>query len=404
MQVKDKVKWQEALEEVINNEPPPDAPQVPDPSTAVEDGSPDHIICEPDEYAELVEELRKSGLIKDHWRGFRVHRKSFSGKEFIDWVVKTKGLPREVALEMGQELMDRHFGQHVHAQDTFEDKDQLYTLLDDDDSTALNSGSLSECQPQPAGFLGEEIRKMILKIYNAFLSADGKKVDYKGISGSTEYQQYLRLTKELVRCQISDATLEEKLSFFINVYNALVIHANISVGPPVNLWQRYKFFNTVKYLIGGHTYSLQDIENGVLRGNRRGLGMLTRPFSQSDPRLKVALEKPEPLIHFALVCGAKSCPPIKTYTADGVLDQLEFAAIAFLEDESGCIINMEKKQIKLSQILKWYQDDFGDSKQEVLQWVHHILPDGVKKSNLQELLSTGNFKLSYLTYDWGLNS
>lgn len=46
------------------------------------------------------------------------------------------------------------------------------------------------------------------------------------------------------------------------------------------------------------------------------LGMFTRPFSKSDPRLKVALEVHEPLVHFALVCGAKSCPPIKTYTSD----------------------------------------------------------------------------------------
>lgn len=78
----------------------------------------------------------------------------------------------------------------------------------------------------------------------------------------------------------------------------------------------FQFFNTVKYIIGGHEYSLQDIENGVLRANQKGVGMLTRPFSKSDPRLSVALETHEPLIHFGLVCGAKSCPPIKTYTAD----------------------------------------------------------------------------------------
>ena len=45
-------------------------------------------------------------------------------------------------------------------------------------------------------------------------------------------------------------------------------------------------------------------------------GMFTKPFGPSDPRLKVALTEPEPLIHFALVCGAKSCPPIKTYSAE----------------------------------------------------------------------------------------
>lgn len=51
--------------------------------------------------------------------------------------------------------------------------------------------------------------------------------------------------------------------------------------------------------------------------------MFSKPFSKSDPRLKVALETHEPLIHFALVCGAKSCPPIKTYSAD-VSTKLEF--------------------------------------------------------------------------------
>ena len=65
-------------------------------------------------------------------------------------------------------------------------------------------------------------------------------MNYKGIGESNEFEQYQRLTKELVRVQISEATREEKLAFFINVYNAQVIHANVTMGPPVNLWQRYK--------------------------------------------------------------------------------------------------------------------------------------------------------------------
>ena len=84
------------------------------------------------------------------------------------------------------------------------------------------------------------------------------------------------------------------------------------------LWTLFmlQFFNSVCYIIGGYEYSLQDIENGVLRANRRGVGMLSLPFSTHDPRLRVALDSCEPLVHFGLVCGAKSCPPIATYTAD----------------------------------------------------------------------------------------
>ena len=61
-------------------------------------------------------------------------------------------------------------------------------------------------------------------------------------------------------------------------------------------------------------YSLHDIESGILRANRRPVATIFRPFSKTDPRLHIALPEPEPAIHFALVCGAKSCPPIKTYT------------------------------------------------------------------------------------------
>jgi len=65
-------------------------------------------------------------------------------------------------------------------------------------------------------------------------------VNYAGIGASGEFEQYIGLTRELVRVQIASASREEKLAFFINVYNAQVIHANVTKGPPVNLWQRYK--------------------------------------------------------------------------------------------------------------------------------------------------------------------
>ena len=67
-----------------------------------------------------------------------------------------------------------------------------------------------------------------------------QKVNYAGIGASSEFERYVRLTKELARVQIAEASREEKLAFFINIYNAQVIHANVTMGPPVSLWQRYK--------------------------------------------------------------------------------------------------------------------------------------------------------------------
>ena len=49
----------------------------------------------------------------------------------------------------------------------------------------------------------------------------------------------------------------------------------------------------------------------------------------------------------------------------GIYEQLNLAAEAFLEGEDGCQVDMNKRQIKLSQILKWYSVDFGKNKEEV---------------------------------------
>jgi len=40
----------------------------------------------------------------------------------------------------------------------------------------------------------------------------------------------------------------------------------------------------VSYIIGGRVFTLNDIENGVLRSNRKPIGAFRRPFSSDDPR------------------------------------------------------------------------------------------------------------------------
>lgn len=41
------------------------------------------------------------------------------------------------------------------------------------------------------------------------------------------------------------------------------------------------------------------------------------------------------------------------------------AAEAFLDSDDGLTIDMNKKQIMLTKILSWYQEDFGKNKEEV---------------------------------------
>ncbi|XP_006802439.1 uncharacterized protein zgc:152951 isoform X2 [Neolamprologus brichardi] len=248
------------------------------------------------------------------------------------------------------------------------------------------------------------LREMILKLFSEHLSADGKSVDYKGMSANPAFERYCELAIQLQRVELLSLSREEKLAFFINIYNTLVIHGYLRLGAPTNMWQRYRFFNYVSYLIGGEVFTLQDIENGILRGNRKGVAQLRRPFSKTDPRLQVALPDAEPLIHFALNCGAKGCPPIKTYTPQDIDSQLRTAAEAFLENDDACVVDSVKKEVHLSQIFKWYKTDFGGTDEKLLGWVLDHMGDSPKKTSLQGIVSAGKTKVSFLPYDWSSNS
>ena len=145
---------------------------------------------------------------------------------------------------------------------------------------------------------------------------------------SPEFDAYVDAAAELQTVDVHALTRAERVAFFLNVYNALVVHATAVVGPPSGFFDRLSYFDRHAYDIGGHAYTCDDIEHGVLRGNRPGAasleailgapGVSRGPFGSGDPRAAHTCVPMDPRIHFALVCGARSCPPIRTYTAEGL--------------------------------------------------------------------------------------
>ena len=103
-------------------------------------------------------------------------------------------------------------------------------------------------------------------------------------------------------------------TFFINVYNVQTLHvlaeqAALPDSPmrAEGMWNRYA------YVVGGHALTLDDVGHGVLRCNG-GHPSKGRPqFAEGDARKELSLTELDPRIHFALNCGAKSCPPIRIY-------------------------------------------------------------------------------------------
>ena len=80
------------------------------------------------------------------------------------------------------------------------------------------------------------------------------------------------------------------------------------------------------FTFAGQQYSCDDIENGVLRANRKPVVALGPLFGPRDPRLACVMPEVDQRLHFALNCGASSCPAVKYYTAENVDDELTLAA------------------------------------------------------------------------------
>jgi len=155
---------------------------------------------------------------------------------------------------------------------------------------------------------------------------------------------------------------DDKKAFWINLYNA---YTNASLHKdPEQYKSRNSFFKKKNIVVAGKTFSLDKIEHGLLRKSsiKWSLGYLSKLFpGKLEKDLRV--DKLDNRIHFALNCGAKSCPPIAFYSAEKINEQLDIAAAAYLNAEVE--YNAETNILKLPAILSWFRRDFGGKKKMI---------------------------------------
>ena len=230
---------------------------------------------------------------------------------------------------------------------------------------------------------------------------DGRKVNYSAIANSDEILAYEHAAIQLQTASLDKLSQTQLKCFFINLYNSLVIHATATVGPPQSAMQRARFFGGVGYTIDGNVYTLNAIEHGILRGNRKPPAALRKVISKYDPRRRFVMQEFDERIHFALVCGAKSCPAVRVYDPSNIDDALESATIGFLSDEIE--VDTNKRVITSSMLLKWYKSDFP-SGSALLPWLSKFV-SGQLKNDIDFLSSTGGkYKMQYRKYLWDVNS
>ncbi|MBG49598.1 MAG: hypothetical protein CML05_15030 [Pseudozobellia sp.] len=184
-------------------------------------------------------------------------------------------------------------------------------------------------------------------------------------------------------------TDEQKLAFWINIYNAY-IQVILSENPK-KYEDRQSFFKAEQLPIAGELVSFAKIEHGIIRKSQWELGLgYVRKWFPDDFERKLRVENTDYRIHFALNCGAKDCPPVAIYNPKRLEEQLKENTKNYLKKTS--TYNDKDKEVKVTSLFNWFRGDFGGK-------------DGVLDIlNQQKIIPTTNgIDIDYKDYDWTLD-
>ncbi|HEV3120470.1 MAG TPA: VTT domain-containing protein [Isosphaeraceae bacterium] len=215
------------------------------------------------------------------------------------------------------------------------------------------------------------------ELVRAHVDRNGQ-VDYRAMMGeSAKLDAYL---EALAKAPFDALGRDEKLALLLNSYNACTIRlildhipiASILSVPTAQRW------DAKRWRIGGHTWSLNQIEHEQIR-----------------PKFR------EPRIHFALVCAAQGCPPLRreAYQADRLDEQLEDQARTVHSHGRWFQLAPDGSVVWLTRLYQWYRGDFDQVSGSILKFAARYSAD------LKRLLDAGRAPgVRWLDYDWSLNA
>ena len=203
-------------------------------------------------------------------------------------------------------------------------------------------------------------------------------VDYKGLQADSS--QLDRYIEELANAPLDSLGRNERLALLINAYNAFTLrlildHWPVSSIKDIPTGQRW---DARRWRVGSQVWSLNEIEHEQIR-----------------PHFV------EPRIHFALVCAAIGCPPLRNeaYTAQRLGVQLDEQADYVHAHPRWFRFDRQRGLVHLTRLYDWYGSDFTQQSPTVLQYSATYAP------GLRQAFDAGERPtIRWLEYDWRLNS
>lgn len=179
------------------------------------------------------------------------------------------------------------------------------------------------------------------------------------------------------------------LAAWLNLYNAFAVLE--LRNDPEQFDSKRSFFGDRFVAVAGDRFSLDEIEHGILRARqwKYGLGYLRWPFYR-DRVAELALDAVDYRIHFALNCGAASCPIVRPYAADSIDEELGRATEAYLDRVVE--YDPDRNVARVPRHCLWYRGDFGGRSgiREMLREHEQVPPETAPG-------------LRYAEYDWSLS-
>ena len=165
----------------------------------------------------------------------------------------------------------------------------------------------------------------------------------------------------------------DTMAFWMNAYNLLTIDLIVREQEKESIKNLGGLFTSPwkkhTWMIGNEEVTLDHIEHGILR------------------------KMDEPLIHIAINCASRSCPPLydRAYKGSILQNQLSAQAKRFVRDSQNGVKYNPDGSVDVSMIFKWFADDFGGKEGVSTFIAKHKQTDTPPEIN------------GYLPYDWSLN-
>lgn len=229
------------------------------------------------------------------------------------------------------------------------------------------------------------------QLYNLVLKEYTKlgKVKYKELANDSRLAEIIEQFEKVNPDSIK--TLNDKLAFWINVYNSSILKIICDNYPLKNINDLNTGIALLSPILGKLVWDKKIVK---INNNDLSLNQIDHTITSSDFK--------DPRARFAIVYAANGCPPLRdeAYTGEKLSEQLNGQARIFINDTTKNIFNLKTHRAYLSNIFESYEKDFGLSKKNTLIFLSNFLP---KKIREDISANSEQWDINYKNFDWSLN-